>query len=414
MNLVYKFRNYECNDKLFGLCRVSKDLYNQTLYTALQSLDNEHKYLGYFDLEKLLKVTKNLEGEVNYRKLKAQVAQQTIKLVEKAVSSYFKSLKAWKQNPGAMTGAPRMPKYRKKNGYFELVYSNQSCSIKSNGIIALSKDIQIPIPQFDKYGKDLMNFQQVRVLPKDGCTEIEIVYRSEEVNANLNKSRYASIDLGIGNLVTMVTDNVQPIIYSGKQIKSKNQWYNKELARLQSCLELCNKKKSSKATRRVTGTRNKQIDDLLHKVSRHVVNTLLKEGIGNLICGYNKGWKDSINLGKTTNQNFTQIPYDRLLHMLKYKCEICGIKFIENEESYTSKCDGLAFEPIEKHDEYLGKRKKRGLFQSSTGRLINADVNGALNIMRKVVGDSPYIKEIVDSGRLFRPKKLNDLYHLVS
>ncbi len=414
MNLVYKFRNYQCNDELFRLCRVSKDLYNQTLYAALQSLDNEHKYLGYFDLEKMLKQTKNLEGEINYRKLKAQVAQQTIKLVEKAVSSYFKSLKQWKANPGLMTGMPKMPKYRKKNGYFELVYTNQCCSIKQDGTLRLGKGIQIQIPQFEKYGEALMRFQQVRVLPKDGYTEIEIVYKYAETNSHLDSSRYASIDLGLGNLVTLVTDNAFPTIYSGKQIKSKNQWYNNELARLKSCLELCNKKKTSKATKRVTDTRNKQIDDLLHKVSRHIVNTLLDAGIGNLICGYNKGWKDSINLGKTTNQNFTQIPYDRLLHMLKYKCEMCGINFIENEESYTSKCDGLAFEPIEKHDEYLGKRKKRGLFQSSTGRLINADVNGALNIMRKVVGDSYYIRKIVDSGRLFRPKKLTDLYQLGS
>jgi putative transposase len=154
------------------------------------------------------------------------------------------------------------------------------------------------------------------------------------------------------------------------------------------------------------------MDDALHKISRHIVSQLVKNGVGHLVLGHNKGWKDSINLGKVTNQNFTEIPYDRLISMLRYKCVCCGIRFDETEESHTSKCDALAFEEIGHHDTYLGKRKKRGLFQSSTGRLINADVNGALNIMRKVVGDSPAVRAIVDSGRLFRPRKVNDIYSL--
>ena len=98
--------------------------------------------------------------------------------------------------------------------------------------------------------------------------------------------------------------------------------------------------------------------------------------------------------------------------MLLYKCQMCGIECICNEESYTSKCDALAMEEVGKHEEYVGKRVKRGLFQSAVGQLVNADVNGALNIMRKVVGDSEYIMRIIDSGLLFRPLKFNNLYEL--
>jgi IS605 OrfB family transposase len=138
---------------------------------------------------------------------------------------------------------------------------------------------------------------------------------------------------------------------------------------------------------------------------------LIQNNVGNLIIGHNNGWKDSINIGKVNNQNFVMIPFDKLISYLKYKCEIAGIMVIETEESYTSKCDALVLESIHKHDKYKGKRIKRGLFQSSVGKLINADVNGALNIMRKVVGDS-YVNKIIDSGLLFRPIKFNDLYSL--
>ena len=153
------------------------------------------------------------------------------------------------------------------------------------------------------------------------------------------------------------------------------------------------------------------MNDVFHKVSRHITNTLIQNGVGNLIIGHNNGWKDSVNIGKANNQNFVMITFNKLISFIKYKCEMVGITVIEHEESYTSKCDGLALENIRKHENYSGKRVKRGLFQSSVRKLINADVNGALNIMRKVVGDSYAIK-IIDSGRLFRPIKLNNLYEM--
>ena len=138
---------------------------------------------------------------------------------------------------------------------------------------------------------------------------------------------------------------------------------------------------------------------------------MIQNKVGNLIIGHNNRWKDSINIGKVNNQNFFMIPFDKLISYLKYKCEMAGINVIDYEESYTSKCDALSLESISKHDNYKGKRIKRGLFQSSVGKLINADVNGALNIMRKVVNDS-YVSKIIDSGQLFRPIKFKDLYSL--
>ena len=298
-----------------------------------------------------------------------------------------------------------------KNGMFQLIYTNQSCSIKG-GKIYFSKDLSVPIPQWEKISSVLKNFKQVRVNPKNEYTEIEIVYETELENYDLDKSRYSSIDLGLDNLVTMVTDFSEPIIYSGKQIKSKNQYFNKTLSERKSVLEKENKKKTSKFIKHLYDKRTKETEDVYHKVSRHIVNLLTQNKIGNLIIGHNSGWKDSIVIGKVNNQNFVMISHDKLISMLEYKCRMVGINVIKHEESYTSKCDGLCLETIGRHETYLGKRKKRGLFQSSIGKLVNADVNGALNIMRKVVGDSEIVSRIINSGRLFRPLKFNNLYSL--
>ena len=152
-------------------------------------------------------------------------------------------------------------------------------------------------------------------------------------------------------------------------------------------------------------------EDVFHKISRKIVDLLIDSKITKLVVGYNKGWKTGVNMGKKNNQKFTQIPFARLVSYLEYKCELAGIEIVIHEESYTSKCDSLAFEKIGKHENYLGKRKNRGLFQSSVGKLINADVNGALNIMRKVVGDScESIRRIIDRGLLFNPVRITNVF----
>ena len=413
MRLVYSFNCTEHLEELLKLCRVSKNLYNQALYICLQAMkQDEPKFLNYYDLNEILQNTYNLEGTINYRLLKTQVSQQTLKLVAKAIKSYFKAIKDYKQHPDKYTGIPKLPNYLPHTGYFLLTYTNQSCSIK-NGYIILSPNIKIQVPQFHKYENALSAFQQVRIIPKKTYIKVDIVYEQKNLISLLDKNRYASIDLGLNNLVTMVTDFSEPLIYNGKPIKALNRHFNKTLAKYKSLLEKNNGKKTSKRIEHIYASRNNRMKDLMHKVSKHIVNTLERNNVGTLVCGRNKGWKDSINLGRRTNQQFIQIPHEQLISMLRYKCEMVGIRFLENEESYTSKCDALALEPVCKHETYLGKRVHRGLFQSSSGRTLNADVNGALNILRKVVGDS-YVSTIADSGCLFQPRKLNNLHCLSS
>ena len=400
MNLIYSFYIPQ-TEQLVNLCKVSNNLYNQALYLFRQALKNENKWLWYADMDKLMKTTPNLEGEINYKLLKAQVSQQILKVLDRNVKAYCKAIKDFNAQPSKYKAMPQLPSFRKRGSLFNLYYTNQAASIK-DGKIRLAKDLNIIIPQWDKYKERIQDFQQVRIIPSGKKLKVEIVYRYEIKDANLDKTRYASIDLGIDNLATMVTDNGS-FLYSGKFLKSYNRNFNRQLARLQSIKDRQGIKKATKRMQGLYEKRDKYFEDAFHKYSRMIVNHLIENRIGNLVVGYNTGWKQSVNIGKCNNQKFVQIPFARLASYLKYKCEMAGIRFVENEESYTSKCDALSLEIIGKHESYLGKRVKRGLFRSYTGKYINADVNGAVNILRKVVGDSDCISQITGSGRLLRP-----------
>ena len=234
------------------------------------------------------------------------------------------------------------------------------------------------------------------MLPNDCNIKVEIVYDYHVQRADVDKSKCAAIDLGLDNLATMVTDD-GCVIFSGKYLKSYNQYFNKTLSHLQSIKDRQGMKRSTRRIIRMYDKRDRYFEDAFHKVSRQIVDMLVEKKIGRLVVGYDAGWKQKSDMGKRSNQKFVQMPFARLTTYLQYKCEMAGIDFVKHEESYTSKCDALALEPIGKYEQYLGRRTKRGLFRSSIGKLINADQNGALNIMRKVVGDS-YVNGIVNIG----------------
>lgn len=399
MRLVYKFyiRHTEELDRLF---RVSNNLYNQALYLFRQQLDADGTWLWYNDMDKLMKKTINLEGECNYKLLKSQCSQQILRVLDKNIKAYCKSIKDWKKHPEEYKGMPQMPNYRKRGGMFNLFYTNQSCSIK-DGRIRLAKDLFVSIPQWEKYGKNLKSMHQVRLLPNCRNIKVEIVYEKEIEQADVDKAKYASIDLGLDNLATMVTTE-GCTIYSGKYLKSYNNHFNKKLSHLQSIKDMQGIKRTTRRITRMYDKRDRYFEDAFQKVSRQIVDTLVRRRIGTLVVGYNAGWKQNSDMGKKNNQKFVQMPFARLADYLRYKCEMIGIDFVVHEESYTSKCDALALESIGKHEEYLGRRVKRGLFRSSTGKVINADQNGALNILRKVVGDSEFTR-IVGSGHSLCP-----------
>lgn len=235
---------------------------------------------------------------------------------------------------------------------------------------------------------------------------VEVVYERKETYLNLDKDNFLSIDLGLNNLCSCISNvEIPSFVINGRVMKSLNQWYNKKRARLMSFV---GGKGSSDKIIKIMLFRNCWIEDKLHKTSKYIVNLCKSSNIGTIIIGLNKGWKNEINIGKRNNQHFVSIPHSKLIDKIVYKAKLLGINVIIHEESYTSKIDHLAFEPLKKQESYLGKRKKRGLFQSSIGKLINADINGAIGIARKVVGDS-FIEKIIDSGFVFNPIRLNIL-----
>lgn len=297
---------------------------------------------------------------------------------------------------------PQFPKYKDKiKGRFTLCYTYIQVRFFDQ-FINFPKKEGIPNLRTKVLTEKI---KQIRIVPQNSCYIIEIVYSCQEKIREVN-SRFLSIDLGLNNLGTITTsENTIPIILNGRPLKSINQYYNKKLAKLKSSLEKNHQRKFSNKTNFLTLKRNNKIADYMHKSSKSVINYCLQNNIDNIVVGKNEGWKQEINIGKRNNQNFVQIPFESFISKLSYKAQKEGISFKTREEAYTSKCSALDLEDIKKHNIYLGKRIKRGLFQTFDKTTINADVNGSLNILRKEVGNDFMIK--LDRGLVVSPVKVN-------
>lgn len=385
------------DNRFESICLKSGLLYNYVLYNIRQGIFNK-EYLKEYDLStRLCK-----ENQVDFRNLPSVISQQVIGQAFSVIKSWIRSKKEYENNPSKFNSKPKLPKYKRGKKQNMVVFTTSSCRLKNDGYIHFVKNIISPI----KTNIGDNKLCQVRIIPQATCYVVEVIYEKKEQDLNLDKNNVLSIDLGLNNLCTCISNvGIRSFIVNGKIIKSFNQWYNKKRARLMSYI---GDKGTSRRLRQLNNYRNFWIDDKIHKVSRYIVNYCIDNNIGSLVIGLNKGWKNGINLGKRINQKFVEIPFSRLIDKISYKCKLVGINFQTNEESYTSKVDHLAFEKLGKHDVYLGKRKKRGLFQSSIGKLLNADINGAIGIGRKVFDDS-YVSRIIDSGLAFNPVRVNIL-----
>lgn len=371
-------RSSPCYAELSDLLHKCKNLYNKGLYTVRQHYfqyknDNtvEYKYLNYYSLEKGLRT----ENDSDYRSLPTPVAQQVLMMVDRNFKSFFNLLN--KKNRGEYSEEVRIPKYLDKDGMFTAVFTTNAFSQKwiKQGIIKLPKQFSFTTRT------NKQNVQQLRFIPKNGYITLEVVYNKKEKERLSDNGNYLGIDIGLNNLASCISNTGSCFIINGKPIKSINQYYNKRLAYLKSKLE--KNQYTSKQIVSLTNKRNNKIKDYLHKASRILINHVVSNGINTIVIGHNKGWKQEINIGKRNNQNFVSIPFNMFIEMISYKATLEGINVKIVEESYTSKCSFLDNEKICKHQEYAGKRTKRGLFRTSAGKLINADINGAFNIIRK-------------------------------
>ena len=331
-----------------------------------------------------------------YSMTKKNSATQVICQVDKTMKSWFAALKSYKKDPSKFRGKPRIPSYKKKDSLNCLTYTYCDARLQKDGTINLRRDIKLPIHT------NLTSFQQIRLVPKTGYVQVEIVYNKEITDSSLDKTRAIGIDLGLNNLMA-ITSNIGNIsnLVNGRPLKSINQYYNKRKSHLMSLLEK-GKLKLSKRLRRLEMKRTCKIKDYLHKASRRVVELMEQNNIGTCFIGHNDGWKQEINIGKRNNQNFVSIPYSLLINMLKYKIEEKGGVLIELNEAYTSKCSFLDNEEVCKHETYKGKRVKRGLFLSENNKALNADINGSLNILKRGIGFSFMVK-----NEIFRPRKID-------
>ena len=305
------------------------------------------------------------------------MSKQVQMLVDKSFKSYFALVK--KKVNGNYSRTVSIPRYLgKTSGRCVVPYPKDALSLKNDGFVKLSKTSIVIKTNIARE-----NIQGARIVPRGNHFVIEILYKKmcKPVRSDKPK-RVAFVDPGLNNVMTVVSNCFHPMIYNGKPLKSINQLCNKNISELKQKLSK-HGLRTSPLLQSVYARRTNRLTDLLHKMTTQLVNQLDSYNIDTVIFGHNIGQKQDINLGKVTNQNFVQIPFTQLMSLLKYKCELKGIRFIETEESYTSKCSFLDEEIISKHSTYVGRRVQRGLFKTSTGVLINADINGSLNIGRK-------------------------------
>lgn len=371
------------------LCHVAKNLVNQAVYNVRQYYFQETQYLNYQKTYALLKDSEN------YKLLNSNMAQQILKDVDGSFQSFFKLRKLAKSGKYPMHSV-KLPKYLPKDGYATLII----------GMIRLNEDHTLTLPMSQKYKKTHSKIiiripkvlydkkiKEIRIVPKQRARffEVQYIYEIECIQRNLNEQKALAVDFGIDNLMTCVTSEGQSFIIDGKRLKAENQWYNKRIAYLQSIKDKQKlQKKYTCQMQKITDKRYRYVMDYIHKSAKKVIDYCIQNQIGILVVGYNVTFQRNVRMGRKTNQKFVMIPYGKLREILEYLCRLNGIQYVQQEESYTSKASFWDQDIILVYNDdnpktytFSGKRVHRGLYKTKSGMLLNADVNGALNIMRK-------------------------------
>lgn len=398
--------NHELYATLDDLTFKAKNLYNHGLYLYRQSYF-EHKsnpdnpVLSWVEIDKSLRN----QGHADIRALPSKVANAVLKNLGENISSFWKLVRL--KRDGRLAQKPKLPGYlHKTEGRYPLSFNYQTFGTKRGANMELflcPKGINLPIPT------RVANPKQVRIVPKHNNFIIEVIYNVEE-SVPKHTSKYAGIDLGVDNFatVTFSTQN-RPLIIKGLELKSINQGYNRLIAKAQELLpETC---KTSKSIHRLWSRRTWILKTKIHQMTAFLATLFDEMQIEKVFIGKNTGWKHELPFGKKVKQRFAYLPYETFIEQLQYKCQLRGITVITQEESYTSKASFLDNDNIPVYGEtenpkFSGRRIKRGLYKTSKGQMINADVNGSYNIMRKGLMnnrqplnvDNPLIQPLVVKG----------------
>ena len=392
---------------LSALCRLSKNLFNVALYESRQYFFSERKRLSY---ESNYHICKSNE---NYRLLNTDIAQQTMKVVDRSMRSFLGLLKA--VSIGRCDQKPQLPRYLPKEGFFPLIIPRIKLK---DGCFAVPMshefkkeygEVKIQLPERLKDQK----IREVRIHPKYSARwfEIEYIYEDEKVETSVDPNKAIALDLGVDNLCACIDCNGHQFLIDGKRLKSINQWYNKRNAQLQSQKDKQGIKSFTNKQARLYQCRNNCVRDYLNKAARIIIDHCLKHQIGKLIVGYNPGIKQEINIGRSNNQNFVQIPFWQLRRKLEALCSRYGIEYAEQEESYTSKASFYDRDEIPVYNadnptkhKFSGRRVKRGLYKTKDKHLVSSDINGSANILAKCMHRLSW--ERVSSGFLANPLRI--------
>lgn len=355
-------------------CFKSKNLYNFSNYVIRQEFIKNNKYISYNEMAKTMK------HEEPFKDIGSNSGQHTLKMLHLNWKSFFVAIKDWGKNKEKYLGRPKLPKYLDKNGRYVWVLTNMQSKV-IDGYLAFSFK---PLKKFNGLFKTKVEgkHMQTRFIPEGLSYTMEIVYEIS-IPDNITSNRVVGIDLGVNRFATIQNNfGEKPIAINGGKIKSVNNYSNKLIAKYSSLAKKVNNLNWTLYLQKITDKRHNKIDYLIHNATKYIVSYCTAFNVGTVVIGYNEKWKQNINIG-TTNQIFTHIPFQSFVSKLEYKLENKGIKLIKTEESYTSKASFIDGDQLSKGN-FSGKRVCRGLYESKEGKLINADVNGASNIIRKV------------------------------
>lgn len=367
------------NHKMYPIvdeyCFKSKNLYNFSNYVIRQEFIKNNNYIAYNEMAKLMK------HEEPFKNIGSNSGQHTLKLLHQNWKSFFVSIKDWSKNKNKYLGKPNLPRYLKKEGRYVWVLTNMQSKIKDGHLFFSYK----PLKMYNNLIKTKVEgkHMQTRFIPRGVYYVLEIVYEILVPESKPFTKRIIGIDLGLNRIATIQNNfEEKPIAINGGKIKSVNNYSNKLLAKYRSIAKTINNLNWTDKLQKITDKRHNKIDYLIHNATKYIVNYCVAFNVDTVVIGYNEKWKQNISIG-SANQTFTHIPFQSFVSKLEYKLENKGIKLIKTEESYTSKASFIDGDQLTK-GEFSGKRVYRGLYESKEGKLINADVNGASNIIRKV------------------------------
>ena len=415
---LFRLRNnYTAYGKDPDKLQPNEKLVQEEIVKAVASgMQKPLRVLSYMQLEKVMRTTRNPDF---FSGLPSQTAQHCLKRQCQNFNAWLEALKAYKKNPSAFTGKPKMPGYIKADTA-SMIFTNQACHIR-NGLIRFPKTKEKL--SFGSIPADA-KLKEVQVSPEYGSFTVFGIFEIPDADADASDLPYrAAIDFGVDNFASIAADtDTKCLICKGGALKAENQWFNKRMAEAKAC---CMKGRDPKTyhcpqthlMKSLCRHRKNFFNDYFHKLSKRIVSWCLKNRIGTLVLGHNDGWKQDADMGRRNNQNFVQLPYATFIRMLQYQCERTGIRCILQEESYTSKASAADRDAVPVYKQgasvshhFSGKRVRRGLYRTADGLYVNADLNGAANILRKAFPDAFDGKDIYNILREVETIRFSDLY----